>query len=129
MRFIYLLLIVGIILVFYLSWVQDSDLIHVWFMPDWLASWTDKKANENIRTGVPFIFLGMFAGLLPTRTQRLMARWAIVWLILVGVVILAELGQLLLPDRVFSWEDIGWGALGSIIGLAVSAVIKKFRAG
>ncbi|WP_460972118.1 VanZ family protein [Spirosoma migulaei] len=111
----------------YLSWVPDPELKHIWFIPKWIAGWSDTRAHENQRTGVPFVFLGICAGLLPTRKSRPLDGWALLWLILVGVVILAETGQLLIPERHFSWSDVMWGALGSLVGLVIAAFFTNLR--
>jgi hypothetical protein len=127
MRLIYFLLAVGVGLVFYMSWEPDPHLGTLWFIPKWLAKWTDKRANGNIRTAIPFVFLGLIGGLLPARSSSQFVGWLITWLILIGVVILAEVGQLLLPKRFFSWADIGWGALGAFAGLVVAVVVVSLR--
>ncbi len=122
MRFIYGLILIGVGFVFYLSWVPSPKLEYLWFMPNWLTRWTDLPAHEDSRTGVPFVFLGLFAGLLARNTHRFLYRLVMAWLILVGVVVIAEAGQLVLPHRVFRWADIGWGAAGAFAGLLVAGV-------
>ncbi|WP_420147770.1 hypothetical protein [Spirosoma sp.] len=127
MRLMYAALVVGIGLVFYLSWVPDPHLSSLWFIPKRLGKWADKTSHGDLRTAVPFVFLGLFGGLLPTRSSNSPVRWFIRWLVLVGVVILAEAGQLLLPHRYFSFEDIGWGALGAFVGLAIAIVLVVLK--
>ncbi|MFN8352799.1 MAG: hypothetical protein U0Y10_00005, partial [Spirosomataceae bacterium] len=46
------------------------------------------------------------------------------WLLLLGIVIVAELGQLMLPQRHPDWGDIGWGALGSTLGMGLGWFIS-----
>ena len=127
MRWVYVLLLVGVGLVFYLSWVPDPHLRKIVFIPDWLASWTDNRANEDLRTGVPFVFLGLLTGLLSRKKLISLSRWIVNWLFLIGVVILAEAGQLFLPHRHFSWEDVMWGAIGALIGLAGASFMALLR--
>lgn len=127
MRLIYVFIVIGIALVFYLSWEPHKDLKFVWFIPNWLSRWTDTKANEDFRTAVPFVALGWMAGLLPSKSFRSIYRWLVIWLILIGVVAIAEVGQLLIPSRHFSWFDIGWGALGAFVGIAISAMFLTFK--
>ena len=127
MRLIYMALLLGIIVVFYLSWTSEIYLDHLWFMPRWIGRWTNKKANGDLRTAVPFVFLGLFAGVLPTRNPFSLLRWLLLWGGLVVVVILAEAGQLFVPKRFFSWTDIGWGAVGAFSGLVTAFFIVYFR--
>ncbi|MVM35461.1 hypothetical protein GO755_35900 [Spirosoma sp. HMF4905] len=131
MRLTYLILSIGVALILYLSWQPHYDFKHIWFIPNWVSRWTDVHANGNIRTAVPFVFMGLFAGFLPSSQPRSIFQWLILWLILVGIVTLAEVGQLLIPSRFFSFEDIGWGATGALAGLFTSFVLvsglRKFR--
>lgn len=96
-------------------------------MPDWLTRWTDAENNEDLRTAVPFVFLGLFTGFWPSKQPRSLTGWLIAWELLVGVVIIAEAGQLLLPNRSFSWSDVGWGAVGAFVGLIISGVFITIR--
>lgn len=127
MRLTYILLLVGVALVFYLSWVPDPRLNLVWFVPHWVARWTDSHANDDLRTAVPFLFLGVFAGSIISSRQQSAYWWFIWWLILIGVVFIAEIGQLLLPKRHFTWADIGWGALGAFIGLGTAMMLQMLK--
>lgn len=124
MRILYLFLFLGVAFVLYLSWQPHYDFRHLWFMPAWLTRWTDNHANGNIRTAVPFVFMGFAGGILPTSHPRPFYRWFIIWLILVGVVVVAEAGQLLIPTRFFSFEDIGWGAVGAFVGLFFGVIVR-----
>lgn len=131
MRIYYIPLAIGIALILYLSWQPSYDFRHLWFIPGWLSEWTDKHENGNIRTAVPFLFMGLVSGFLPIRRANPLYRWSIRWLILVGVVTMAEAGQLFIPSRYPSFEDIGWGALGALIGvvgaITFETVLKQFR--
>lgn len=126
MRIVYLLILIGVFLVFYLSWEPHKDLKFVWFIPNWLANWTDSHENEDLRTAVPFVFLGLLTGFLPGHS-RPVYWWALGWVALVGVVIVAEAGQLLIATRYFSWADIGWGALGALAGLMMAAAFWSIK--
>lgn len=114
-----LLLFIGIGLVFYLSWLPHPHLGLLGIFPHWLGDWVDNQQNENIRTAVPLGLLGLLAGYWLASSSRSWLDWAIAWVALVGVVLLAELGQLRLPDRHFDWGDIGWGAVGAFVGLSL----------
>ena len=122
-------MIVGIILVFYFSWVPNPQLSLYGNLPDWVTRWTDTIENMNLRTAVPFVFMGLAAGAWLFIMDRSRFEWIIAWLALVSVVIIAEVGQLFLPNRYFDLGDIAWGSIGSLIGLAVSStfllLVKK----
>jgi uncharacterized protein YacL len=131
MRLKTVIILIGVGLIFYLSWVSNPDLVHVWFIPKWLAKWTDTRSHQNIRTAVPFVFLGLIIELFDAPKSLSKYRLLLSWLALVGVVIIAELGQLLRPYRTFSWSDIGWGAIGAFVGLVIARllayILRKFR--
>ena len=127
MRLIYLILIVGIGAVFYLSWVPDPNIERVWFVPEWLGRWADQGANDDLRTAIPFVFLGLFAGVILSRKRVPVRLWFLAWLLLSAVAVLAEAGQLVLPKRSFDWGDVGWGALGAFVGLLPVAIVIELR--
>lgn len=114
---VYIGVFVGVLLVLLLSWLPSPDIGDVLPFPTGLKKWIND--NMNLRTAVPFIFLGIFAAIIiSSLPQRMIACfWAL--LLLLAVVILAETGQLLLPKRHFDWGDIGYGLLGSITGMLV----------
>ncbi len=122
MRFVILLILglTGIILVFYLSWLPQPKLSLIWFIPDWLAIWADSNNHNTMRTGVPFIFLGIFRGAWLILKSYTWLCWFTSLLGLISIVIIAEMGQLFLPYRSFDWYDIAWGTTGALIGLALA---------
>ncbi|GAB3893691.1 hypothetical protein GCM10028803_08060 [Larkinella knui] len=121
MRIVFLLMILGIALVFYLSWVPSPKMELVWFLPDWVARWADVKENENIRTAVPFVFLGVLMGVLLVRVRKPWPWWFVSLLGLTAVALIAEVGQLTLSHRYFSWSDVLWGTAGSALGLLIAS--------
>lgn len=116
------LLLIGTSLIFLLSWLPDPGLGNYKFLPDWLARWTDAQVNDNIRTAVPLLFLGYMAGCWLALKKRDFRWWLGVWFGLTAVVLIAEMGQLLLPARNFDWGDVGWGAVGALVGLGTAAL-------
>lgn len=125
MRIIYVVILLVVALVLYLSWIPDPKLVKVNFIPNWISRWADEEIFEDIRTGVPLLLLGFFVGLLPiVGPSENISRWFITWLLLTALVILAELGQLFLPKRAFSLADIGWGSGGALLGLTLAAIAK-----
>lgn len=124
-RLVPFLLLIGTGLIFLLSWLPDPGLGNYKFLPDWLARWTDAQVNDNIRTAVPLLFLGFIVGCWLALKNRPLRWWLGFWLGLAGVVLVAELGQLLLPSRYFDWGDVGWGAVGSLVGMGLAALIGQ----
>lgn len=107
-----------------LSWLPNPDVGNVLPVPAVIRQWVN--ANSNLRTAVPFVLLGMLGeGLLPRHRSNLMARLKMGGVLLLLVVI-AELGQLWLPKRHFDWGDIGYGALGIILGMVVAIGFKHW---
>ncbi len=110
----------GGIVVLYLSWLSDSRMSLVPWIPQWIAAWADQ--NGTVRTGVPFVILGfILAGLLRLRSAA-PRMWAAAFGGMVLLVATAELGQVWLPDRTPSWRDVGWGVAGGLLGLGVGAI-------
>lgn len=112
---------IGIFFVFYFSWLPDPDIGKTLPFPTWFNKWTD--AHANLRTAVPFIFLGAFAELMIKKNQNRNRVGALV--LLTAVVFIAEIGQLVLPKRHFDWEDVGYGIVGASLGMILLYTIKK----
>lgn len=95
------------------------------WLPRFVARWADHF--DRLRTGVPFLFLGLLAGRFLLRSGSPLVRWAWVagGLSLIGIV--AELGQLFIPRRVCDWRDMAWAAAGSVVGLLPSAILRWRR--
>lgn len=111
--------IAGIALVLYLSWVPDSRMNAVSWMPGWVGEWAD-DGHKDSRTALPFVGLGLMTGLLLILRRRWKPTdWLAAWAALTVVVLLAELGQIPIPTRRFTFTDIGWGALGAGAGLGI----------
>jgi hypothetical protein len=112
-----------IFIILYLSWMPEPRISTVWFVPTWLGAWADENVNDNIRTAVPFAFLGIITSLCLLRVKAPSINlWcsAFQWLILLAI--LAETGQLFIPHRSFDLMDIAWAAAGSLAGLIIPAL-------
>lgn len=107
-------LITGVLLI---SWLPSPRLKEQVPMPAKLAVWADAEANENSRTAVPFLLLGIAwgTGLVAGDARR--HRSLVAWVSMVGVAGVAEAGQLLIPARCCDPGDIGWAAVGAAAGL------------
>lgn len=105
--------------VFYYSWLPQPSFKSEKYLPNWLVSWTNEYGV--IRTGVPFIFLGFIASLSRSRAFSVLK----IFLTLTGVLLLAEFGQLFLPNRSFDILDIIAGMVAIILGQLVGMLFKK----
>lgn len=108
-----------ILSIFYYSWLPHPSFKSEKYLPNWLITWTNEYGI--IRTGVPFIFLGFIANLLLS-TEFTVIK---VFLILLGVLLLAELGQLFLPNRSFDVLDIIVGIAATTLGQLAGMLFKK----
>jgi VanZ like family len=116
-------LIIGVGAVFYFSWIPQPDFRKLSFIPDWLANWSN--THDTLRTGIPFIFLGLYSGLWLIYSNGSLIRWLFAWFAFVLIVVVAESGQLFLPQRVFDWRDIIWGCAGALCGLLTAAIFYR----
>lgn len=90
------------------------------WVPVWLAEIAD--FDPNLRTAVPFIPLSLVLAVLFNRSGiRRPARFAFICCF--GLVGVAELGQIVLPARTADWRDVGWGLIGTLLGLAIRQIL------
>jgi hypothetical protein len=125
-RFVYyFLVLIGAGLVLYLSWRTHPRMEDVWFIPGWVSAWADERRNDTLRTAVPFVALGwLVGGWLWVRGQP-WRQWLWAWAALVLLVIVAEIGQIFMPERSFDLADIAWGAAGALLGLGTVAALRR----
>ena len=123
----YSLLVFGIILVLYFSWLASPTLGLSGVLPKWIADWADDIENITIRTAVPFVFLSVLIGIQLLLKKASLHWWFVGYIALLFLLFLAELGQLFLPQRFFDWEDIAWGVVASTIGLITMYGIGKLK--
>ncbi|MBP0903711.1 VanZ family protein [Mariniflexile gromovii] len=114
---IWMSVIVGAILVLYLSWVSSPIIGEMRFMPPWIKNWVDSYEFMAIRTAVPLVLLGMLLGIYLNYRKQPLVRWIYSWMLLTILVILAELGQYFRPMRSVDFLDMVWGSVGSALGL------------
>ena len=113
----YVLILIGVLSVLYFSWISSPRLEYNWLVPSRIAKWADSYENMNLRTAVPFFFIGIFTGFLLILNNAILKRWIIIWTLICLLVVLAELGQFFRPHRIFDKGDIKWGVLGATLGL------------
>jgi len=114
------LLIIGTAIIFYLSWLPKPNIGTLPYFPGWLGKWID--ANGNLRTAVPFVFLGAIMEMWFHKKMEFPQRPLFILSILIFIVSAAEIGQLFIPERHFDWIDIVWGTVGSVAGIVISAI-------
>lgn len=110
-------------LVFYLSWLPQPQLGDQVPMPGLFSAWVDAAANENLRTAVPFLVLGLLASGGLWLKQHAFRVWVFQWLLMVVIATVAEGGQLLIPARTCDLGDIGWAAAGAAMGLGIVGAV------
>lgn len=112
---------IGVLLIFYMSWLPNPDIGNLPLFPGWLGSWINTYGN--LRTAVPFLFLGIFSEIyLKSKPENNWTMRLVTFLILFLVVIIAETGQLIIPKRHFDLADIGWGVFGSATGMGICSL-------
>lgn len=119
------LFVLGILLIFGLSWRSDPNLKGLPFMPLWIYSWADTYRFSAIRTAVPFLGLGAMIGFWLLIRKASFIQFVMALAILVGVVTVAELGQYFIPKRDVDLKDVFWGGAGAFLGLAVNYLLLK----
>lgn len=124
----FFLLVVGIVLILLLSWKMNPNVGEYQFLPDWLSTWADRLSNNQKRTAVPFLGLGIVAGVLLLFLQnRTWITWLYTWGILNFIVMVAEFGQYFIPSRQPDMKDVFWGISGSGVGLLILFLGSKVQ--
>ena len=79
----------------------------------------------QLQLELPFILLGLIAGCWQYAPKQLKTYWLPTWLGLVLLIILAKVGQLFLPVHSFDWQEIRWGIVGTLEGMAATAIVPE----
>jgi VanZ family protein len=111
--------------VFYISWLPLPQLGGQVVMPEFIAVWVDAAANINLRTAVPFLLLGLVAGVGLSARDARWCKWLLQGSIMVAIAAAAEIGQLWIPARTCDAGDILWAAAGAAAGLVVAWLTGK----
>lgn|SRR5690606_26776534 len=126
MRYLlWFLIIMFCVMIVYFSLISSPRLSWNAYVPNWIAYWADKEENDNFRTAIPFVFLGLVSGILIVVNRANHKWWFRSWIIHVLLVVLVELGQLLRPLRSCDIMDILWGMVGSGFGLMLVYLILR----
>jgi hypothetical protein len=101
-------------LVLVLSWVPDSRMGRLPFMPGWLGDWLDSGGGVNtMRTGLA---MAVAAALIHLAGASRDGRRSVA--LAAALLLAAEGGQLFLDSRQASLGDVGWGLAGCVLGVA-----------
>jgi len=118
-KLVFILLL--IIVIFFFSWLKNPNFDHISVIPVWLNNWSN--LHGQLRTSVPFIPLGF---LLNTYRKKGLISLTGLFISFI-VVVIAELGQFLIPTRYPDLMDVFFGILGSIVGMIFQNIFKKIE--
>lgn len=122
-RMLSILILFCIITIFLFSWFPNPRISTYGFFPQALGQWVDADANINLRTAIPFLGMGLFSGIWLVFTRQHWLYWVGCGLGFLSIVFVAEVGQLVLPNRHFDWGDVAWGTAGALGGMAIGACL------
>jgi len=108
--------------VFYFSWLPNPSFVNQSYLPRWLVYWAD--VYVQLRTAVPFLAIGFLLQFLCKPNACFTLKGFVFSFI---VVLIAEGGQFLLPDRHPDVMDIVFGVLGTLIGMFFYYQMFKLR--
>ena len=114
--------------ILYFSWVPNSHLSSLSWMPNWITSWTDKEENSNIRTSIPMYLWGFFACYIFKIEKNGIQKIVVFSICGFTLLLIAEGVQRFLPNRIPDWGDVFWGCIGLFLGI-LSFVLIKFISG
>lgn len=123
---VFIPLVIGVMSVFYYSWLPDSNLKSESYLPQWILSWSNEYIN--LRTAVPFVCIGFLIELWTSSFSSSPKKQAPFRLKIIGfaaaIVCLAEGGQFFIKDRHPDIMDVVFGIAGSVVGVALYGGIR-----
>src|SRR5690606_12605114 len=125
--FYFFLILIGTLMVLYLSWVSSPKIGGNILIPNWIAYWVDAYRYNEIRTAVPMVFLGGLSGFVILYNKLDKKTWGIMaWASLTVLISIAEIGQYFRPMRSFDLKDIAWESIGSGFGILITFFGARF---
>lgn len=119
-------LAVGVIcLLMFLSWTPDPRMRSISWLPEFVTAWADE--NTTSRTGFGMFLLGLVVGFWNCSQRQELRNFLWYLLGMSGMVLLMELVQVVLPNRVFDWYDVLWGIGGGQFGVIFAFAIDRVR--
>lgn len=116
---VYFTFVIFCLLVLYYSWLPNPSFKTEIYLPNSLIQWTEE--HGTIRTGVPFVLLGINAIILNIKKLSPIKNFLILFLLLW----LAEIGQFFLKYRHFDFMDIFAGTVAIIMGLGIGLGLRR----
>lgn len=124
-------LCIVVVIVFYYSWLPDSQMKSETYLPDWLLNWSNRY--YNLRTAIPFIAFGYLLQAYSIRknANKMDVNRNLIFIQNLGiaglVAFIAESGQFLIAGRSPDLMDIYFGIIGSLLGALGYNLINKIR--
>ncbi|WP_348825372.1 VanZ family protein [Flavobacterium aestuarii] len=124
-----LLIVTG--LVFYYSWLPDSQMRSETYLPQWLLDWSNHY--YNLRTAVPFAFFGYLLEAYTIRrvSYKMNENKNLIFIQNLGVAgfiaFIAECGQFLIKGRNPDLMDIYFAIIGSLAGALIHNLFNKIK--
>lgn len=110
--------------ILYFSWVPNSHLASLHWLPRWITKWTDKEENSNIRTSIPMFLWGFVACYIFRIEKNSLNKFIIFAVCGFTLLLLAEGVQRFLPHRIPDWGDVFWGCAGLFLGILSFILLK-----
>jgi len=107
----------------YFSLRASPNLSDIAWLPRGITRWLDSPAGSNIRTGIPFLFLGLISFLV--RPGSLLSRIFIPVLFLLPLAV--ELAQFFLPRRCPDVRDVLWAWAGGSLGILIASLLHPAK--
>jgi glycopeptide antibiotics resistance protein len=119
-----LIRIIIVFSIFYFSWIPNPKLSETNILPSFISSWAD--TYYNLRTAIPFLFFQLFnyTKIAENNYNSALRKCLTTCFI---IVLIAELGQTLIPNRNFDIEDILWGVFGGYIGYLLNFYFMNYE--
>jgi glycopeptide antibiotics resistance protein len=128
------ILLLTTLVIFYFSWISDSNLKSESYLPLWLLNWANYYFN--LRTAIPFVAFGFLLDALNSKKSTLKKRkfrftiWLRNSVLSFIVVCLAEGGQFFVLNRHPDLADVLFGVVGSQLGFLLYHIyanqLRKF---
>lgn len=122
-------LMIIVALVFYYSWLPDTNMKSETYLPKWLLDWSN--FHYNLRTAVPFVPFGYLLQAYSKRKNLNIVNKNLIFIQNLGVAgsvaFIAECGQFLIKGRSPDLMDVYFGIIGSFVGALAYNLFNKIR--